>query len=275
MSIQPTLSFTSCIAPNQDYIWSAVLAYLAERVDLPFAFVTEPEWPQRYAALDAGEIHIAAICGAPYVRRRDAPSPTIELLAAPVFRAPLYDGRPVYFSDVIVHAESNFHSFADLRNASFAFNDPGSFSGYEAMRYHLASKNESGSYFGKVIESGAHAHSLQMVIDRQVDCAAIDSTMLEQELADRPEIAAHLRVVELIGPSPMLPWVASTSLDAGIRAQIRRELTTMHDSKAGAALLYTTPVARFAAVTDTDYDPIREMLKTASTIHFDNKIGQG
>ena len=263
-----SLSFTSCIAPNQDYIWSSVLAYLAEKLAQPINFVADLDWPLRYAALDAGEIQIAAICGAPYVRRQSLPSPTVYLLSAPFFRAALYDGRPVYYSDLIVHIDSNFHTFADLHHASFAFNDEGSFSGYEAMRYYLASKGEKGDYFSQAIQSGSHRNSIQMILDRTADCAAIDSTMFEQALVDAPEIASQLRVVELIGPNPMLPWVASTTLEPVLRTQLRQELTTMHDDPAGASLLYATPVARFAPVTDADYDPMRQMLKLAATIEF-------
>ncbi|MFN8445196.1 MAG: hypothetical protein U0175_30690 [Caldilineaceae bacterium] len=43
-----SLFFTSCIAPNQDYIWSSVLAYLAEKL-LLINFVADLDWPQRYA----------------------------------------------------------------------------------------------------------------------------------------------------------------------------------------------------------------------------------
>lgn len=245
-----------------------MLAYLAEKLAQPINFVADLDWAQRYAALDAGEIHLAAICGAPYVYRQSLPTPTVELLAAPVFRVPLYDGRPIYYSDLIVHIDSNFHTFADLHHASFAFNEAGSFSGYEAMRYYLASNGEQGGYFSQAIQSGSHRNSIQMILDRTADCAAIDSTMFEQALVDSPEIASQLRVVELIGPSPMLPWVASTTLEPALRAQLRQELTTMHDDPAGAALLYSTPVARFASVADADYDPMRQMLKLAVTIEF-------
>lgn len=262
------LSFTSCIAPNHDDFWSSVLAYLAEKLAQPVNFVIDLDWAQRYEALDAGAIQLAAVCGAPYVRRRALAMPTVELLAAPVFRAPLYDGRPVYYSDVIVHSDSNFHTFADLHGTSFAFNEAGSFSGYEAMRYYLAANGEKGDYFARAIQSGSHAQSIRMILDHTADCAAIDSTMFEQALVDSPEIAAQLRVVELIGPSPMLPWVTSTQLDPGLRTQLRQELIAMHDDPSGAALLYSTPVARFAPVSDADYDPMRNMLELAASVEF-------
>jgi phosphonate transport system substrate-binding protein len=190
----------------------------------------------------------------------------IELLAAPVFRAPRYGDRPVYYSDVIVHRESPFTAFAQLKGARWAYNETGSLSGYESIRYHLARLNQQRGYFGRALASGAHAQSLRWVIDGVVDCAAIDSTVLEQELINYPELAGKTRVVEVLGPWPMPPWVVSSTVPAEIRQWLRQALTTLHQSAAGSALVAATPVCRFAAVTEADYDPIRTMLQLAEQV---------
>ena len=82
-------------------------------------------------------------------------------------------------SDVIVRADSPFLSFADLRGAVWAYNEPRSHSGYNVVRYHLAAKGMPAAYFGRVVESGSHHNSLQMILQRSIDAAAIDSTVLE------------------------------------------------------------------------------------------------
>jgi len=62
-----------------------------------------------------GEIDAGFICGLPYVKlSRQTPAP-VEVLAAPVLSGDRYLGRPIYFSDVIVHRDSPFRTFADLR----------------------------------------------------------------------------------------------------------------------------------------------------------------
>jgi phosphonate transport system substrate-binding protein len=86
-----------------------------------------------------------------------------------------YKDRPVYFSDVVVRRDSKFHTFADLRGASWAYNEPGSHSGYNVVGYHLATLGEGSGYFGQVVESGAHQVSLQMILDGRIDASAIDS----------------------------------------------------------------------------------------------------
>jgi len=86
-----------------------------------------------------------------------------------------YGGRPIYFSDVIVHRDSAFRSFADLRGRSWAYNEPLSHSGYGITRYHLLRMGETGGYFGEVIEAGFHEESIRMVARGEVHASAIDS----------------------------------------------------------------------------------------------------
>ncbi len=251
------------------YIWRVIGDYLSNRIALPLAFIDEIDWSERYAQLDHAEIDVAVICAAPYVRRRDTMNIPVELLAAPVWRTDRYQQRPVYFSDVVVAATSTFYNFADLRGSVAAINEPGSLSGYHSLRYHLASKGEGGSYFAGVVQSGAHLRSLRMIVDRQLDCAAIDSTVLEQALIDQPELHTQIRIVDVIGPNPHPPIVASATLDRAMQQQIRQALITMHEDPAGAAILERLPIARLAAVVDSDYDPVRRLLSRAESVIFE------
>lgn len=81
-------------------------------------------WQEREWLLDKGQIHVGWICGLPYVRKADQARPAVELLAAPVRQGPRYQDRPICFSDVVVDHDSKYAAFADLRGATWAFNDP-------------------------------------------------------------------------------------------------------------------------------------------------------
>ncbi|MEJ2750807.1 MAG: PhnD/SsuA/transferrin family substrate-binding protein [Anaerolineae bacterium] len=124
------LIFSSCQAPNADFLIRDLADYVGRRLHIPTQFVNDIPWPERERRLDAGEIDICWICGLPYVLKADRPEAVIELLAAPVMAGARYQDRPVYFSDVVVHRDSPFRRFADLRGASWAYNEPGSQSGY-------------------------------------------------------------------------------------------------------------------------------------------------
>lgn len=260
------LRISSCQASNSEPIMRAITAHLQAALGVRFSYVDECDWQERYARLDAGTLDVAWICGAPYVRRMMISTPVIELLAAPVWRAPRYQDQPVYFSDIVVRADSALHSFADLRDASFAYNEPGSLSGYEVVRHHLAMLGAMRGYFGRVVASGAHLLSLQMILTGQIDAAAIDSTVLENEMESHAELAQLLRRVDVLGPNVMPPWVVARHLPANLRADLRAALTTMHQEPTGAVVLASTPVARFAAVAEPDYNPLREMLQLAEQV---------
>jgi len=261
------LTFTSCQAPSADPLCEALVEFIGRTMRRQTAFVTDRSWKQREAAFDSGDIDVCWMCGWPYAERADA-SNAFDLIAAPVMADPRYLGRPVYFSDVVVRADSRFHAFADLRGASWAYNEPKSHSGYNVVRWFLAQQHITGPFFGSVIESGSHAASIDLILGGAVDASAIDSTVLAAVVRSRPEAAASLRVIGTIGPSPAPPWVMRSSLDPALRASLRSTFLTIHESAEGRAILQKAAVQRLGAVTDRDYDPIRAMAAMAASIRL-------
>jgi phosphonate transport system substrate-binding protein len=266
--MMPKLLFGSCQAPNADDFMRDVFRFVQQSVEIEIEFVDRMTWQEREAALDRGEIQLAWICGLPYVQKADARPAGVKLLAAPVLAGSRYEGRPVYFSDVIVRSASDFWQFTDLRNAVWGYNEPNSHSGYNLVRYELARRGLDGSFFSRVIQSGSHQQAIEAILTGTIDAVAVDSTVLETELLLRPPLAAELRVIETFGPSPIPPLVASTLLQKETVDSIREALLTMHRSRVGRPLLERHQAVRFAAVDDDDYDPIREMTKIAEVINL-------
>jgi len=262
----PLLKVMSIQAPNVDPLCAEITAYLGEYLRCPTKFVNETPWQERERRFDAGEIHVGWVCSLPYVQKADHPAPFIELLAAPTMDGARYGGRAVYFSDVVTRAESPFRTFEDLQGAAWAFNEPNSHSGYTITRYFLATRGERNGFFGKIVESGSHQNSLQWLLEKRIDATAIDSTVLETELAAHPQLARRLRRIVTLGPSPIPPWIVHTSVPADIRRALRRAFLEMHRSAAGSEILRRGNIRRFIRVTDADYDPIRMMAVLAETI---------
>ena len=259
------LTLATCQAGNTVPISRALAAYLSQRLGQPVYFLDGADWRASYAAITAGEIDIGWICGRPYVELLAAGAP-LALLAAPVMAEARYGGQPIYFSDVVVRRDSRFQRFAELRGASWAFNEPGSQSGYHVTRYHLAQLGETGRYFARAVASGGHARSLQMVLAGEVDASAIDSTVLAWELARAPELGQRIRVIATLGPSPIPPLVVSGEHGLAVREEARPALLELPDTVAGRAILALGGLERFAAVTDSDYDPIRTMAEAAKGV---------
>ncbi|MFM7426287.1 MAG: PhnD/SsuA/transferrin family substrate-binding protein [Elainella sp.] len=259
------LRFTSCMAANSDAVCHQIAQYIGNRLSCPTEFVGDIPWQAREQALDQGQIQVGWICGLPYVRKADQALP-MELLAAPLMQGEHYQNQPVYFSDVVVRRDSPWQNFDQLQGTTWAYNEPGSHSGYYLTRYTLANRGKASGFFGQVIESGAHQKSLQLVLAGAVDASAIDSTVLELELQRQPELAAQIRIIDRFGPSPIPPWVISTAVAPTLRSQLRQAFLEMHTDPEGRAILAQGLIARFAAVTDADYDPIRQMAQQAEAV---------
>lgn len=262
------LRVASCMAENAAPFARAVAQALGRALGVPVEFVVDCPWPQRERMLYAGEVHVAWLCGLPYVRETDRAAPRIELLAAPVMRQARYGARPVYYTDVMVRRDHPALVLADLHGASVAINEPNSHSGYEVLRHALAEQGLPPGFFAEVIESGAHQRSLELIESGAVDAAPIDSTVFDTEVRARPELASRLRAVATLGPSPMPPWVASTRLAPDLRQQLRDALLTLGaDAQAGAAL-DEADVRGFVVVDDEGYAPLRHMSRSAARYPF-------
>lgn len=262
------LQLTTCQAANTHAVTAAIADYLAEHLELETQFVIEPPWEECLQYVLAGQIQIGWMCGYPYVQTIAKPEPPVELLALPVFAAERYENRPVYFSDVIVRRDSRFTHFEDLRGATWAYNEVGSQSGYHIARYKLAQLRANGDFFSKIISSGGHLRSLQMVLAGEADSAAIDSTVMDAALRDDPDLVNQIRIVEALGPSPVPPWVIHKSVPAPLRQSIRQALTQMHLNPAGQEILAVGQMVRFETAVDSHYDPIRHMLQASQGIHL-------
>jgi phosphonate transport system substrate-binding protein len=261
-----SLKLASCMAENIEVFCRRLADYLRPELGMPVQHVTGIPWQERERLFDLGDIQIMWLCGLPYVHKVESSDTGIELLAVPVPVGPRYGGEPVYFSDVIVKRESPFKLFADLRGSSWAYNEPRSHSGFNVVRAYLARFEETKGFFREVIESGAHTASVEMVLNDRVEGAAIDATVLEWIVAQRPEVGNRVRIIETIGPSPIPPWVVSKRLPEPLRVELRKIFLDMHEDAHGRAILARGRIERFVLAQDSDYDPIRRMVQAAAAV---------
>jgi len=260
------LRLTSCQSENSEQIGCELADYLAHCTGIETEFVDGVPWQERERMLDRGDVHLAWICGLPYVWKSRGPRPAVELVAAPVMAGARYAGRPVYFSDIVVRSDSAARCFDDLRGARWAYNEPGSHSGYNIVRYQLARRGEGGGFFAQAVETGAHQETLRLIENGKVDASAVDSTVLETEFRLRPSLRRRLRVVETWGPSPAPPWVVSRDLPAGLRRRLLGIFLGMHREPRGRGILRRARMKRFSGVSDADYHPIRRMMRDGSGV---------
>jgi phosphonate transport system substrate-binding protein len=260
------LYISTCMAPNSEFLIRDLAPFLSQRLSGPVEALLDIPWQQRERRLDAGEIGLCWICGLPYVRKADLNPAGVIPLVAPVMKGARYQGKPVYYSDVVVRRDSPFKKLEDLRGTTWSYNEPGSHSGYNVVRYALARRGERSGFFGRVIASGAHQNSLQMILNREIDASAIDSTVLELELLRDPDLPTRIRIIDTFGPSPIPPWVTAAGLPEEIRAALRAIFLNMARDPQGRVILDKALISHFVPVTDQDYDPIRMMDQLAQCV---------
>lgn len=252
------------LAPNMQQVYEKTIDHISRKLKYPMDLVVGSDYGEIYAA------DFCFICGLPYVLRtapRARPSP-ITVIVAPVLQGARYQNRPIYFSDVIVHRDSPFQSFVDLQGCSWAYNEPESQSGYGITRYWLVKLGETRGYFGNVIEAGFHQNAIRMVYERKVHAAAIDSQVLAVELRQHPELEQGLRVIEVLGPSTIQPFVASSRIAPSLREDVQGVFVEMHKDQNAKEFLHRGLIDHFAAVQDRDYDDIRSMLTACESAGF-------
>jgi phosphonate transport system substrate-binding protein len=255
VAVQP-LRVASHLAPEVEGLYAFLAGYMADRIGRRAEFVVAESYERCAQDID----HVCFVCSIPYLLLADAGRMDMEVVAAPVLAGERYAGKPIYFSDVIVAASSPFRSFADLRGASWAYNEPFSHSGYMTVLHHLATLGEDRSYFRDMIEAGFHREAIRMVADGSVDASAIDSQVLDIELRDQPELRGQLRVIGSIGPSTIQPVVVSRSrLSDSERAAITEALVHAAEAPEARRLLDAALVDRFVPADDSAYGDIRRM----------------
>jgi phosphonate transport system substrate-binding protein len=258
------LRFVTFLAPNMLGVYLFVADYVGQKIGVRTELIVGSSFDE----FAAGEADIGFVCSLPYVQRADQPHPPVELLAAPVLQGERYRSKPIYFSDVIVHADSPYRSFSDLRGRSWAYNDLDSHSGYNVTRCQLVRMGETSSFFGRVVEAGSHQRSIRMVCSGEVDAAAIDSQVLAIELRDHPALREKLKVIDALGPAGIQPVVAASRLPGDLKTDVRAVLLAMGDDPVARARLAHGFVERFVPVGDENYDDVRAMLAAAEDAGF-------
>ena len=258
------LRFGTYLAPNMLPVYQAIADEVGRRLGIATELVVETDYES--CAQDKNEV--CFVCSLPYVEfERRGISPAVPI-AAPVLEGDRYGDKPIYFSDVIVHRDSPFGSFLDLRGRSWAYNEPHSQSGYGITRYHLVELGETHGFFGSVIAAGFHEESIRMVAGGEVDASAIDSQVLGVALRDDPSLARSLRIIDSLGPSTIQPVAVSKRVPLELRRRILSVLVALHEDRDVRERLSLGLVKRFVPVGPSDYDDIRAMLEACDAAGF-------
>jgi phosphonate transport system substrate-binding protein len=226
--------------------------YLAQRLGRPVEFEQRKSYREVTELLLAGELDAAWLCGYPFTRN----SESVKLLGVPI-----YDGKPLYQSYLIVPAtDTSSRSIMDLKRKVFAFSDPDSNSGYLSPQVDLIRNGITPKYFfGKTFFTWSHRNVVEAVADGLAQGGAVDGYIWDTLSLTNRELIAQTRIVSKSDYFGFPPLVTSNDIDPGLERDLRQAFYGMHEDPGGRRLLKKLNLDRFARADDKLYDSIREM----------------
>ena len=252
----PTLriAIAAVISPNETFVlYKDLLDYISEKLEMSVNLIQRETYKEVNDLVKNNELDLAFVCSGAYVDGHDQFG--MELLVAPVAY-----GEPIYYSYIIVPANSKINSIEDLRGKRFAFTDPMSNTGKLSPTYILAQKNEDiESFFSGYIFTYNHDKSIEMVAHALVDGAAVDGLIWEYVNSQHPALTAQTKIINKSDPYGIPPIVVPSGLNPQMKKTLRDIFLNIHNDEEGMKILTKLQIDKFVVLDDQRYDSIRKM----------------
>jgi phosphonate transport system substrate-binding protein len=229
--------------------------YLASRLNHSVSLVKRRTYQEITALLLSDQLHAAWICGFPFVQHET----DFSLVAVPLWR-----GKPLYQSYLVVRKGETAQTIADLRGTVHAFSDPDSNSGFLVTRYLLATMRERPeSYFARFFFTYGHRNVIRAVAAGLAQSGSVDGYIWEVVNELEPGLTAGTRIIRKSEPLGFPPVACSARMaDHPQVKAIGDVLTTMNGDDEGRRLLATLHLDGFAREDPRLFDRIAEMYRT-------------
>lgn len=170
---------------------------LSEAAGFPVEFEQRRTYEDVTGLLLQGSVDAAWLCGYPYLQHQDA----LSLLAVPVWK-----GKPLYQSYLIVSDLDPADAIEDLRGSVHAFSDPDSNSGYLMTVSELVRRGETpNDFFSRAIFTYGHRNVVRAVSSGLVRSGSVDGYVWEVLTTAEPDLTRRTKVIaksEWIGFPP-------------------------------------------------------------------------
>ena len=244
------------VTPAVAALWRRLLEGIAERAGQAVDIL---DWP---APLPLAELWSkpdkAAVfmCGLPF----SLASPQPELVAAPVPALPRSDGRPTYWSELVVSADSAFHQLSDTFGHRIAFTAPDSQSGYAAALHLLMQFAHGRPLYREIIEPRITPHgALLAVTEGLAEVAPIDSWAFALMRRHAPDLIARVRIIARTELTPIPTLIASS----GHGQLLAGAFLAAHDDPALKAVMEALLIQRFVGPQADSYAILKQRFETA------------
>jgi ABC-type phosphate/phosphonate transport system substrate-binding protein len=226
------------VAPGVAAAWKTLLAGVAARAGVDLDVIDYPA-PAPLSDLWARPDQAAVfMCGLPYSQSEIRP----EILVAPSPSPAGFDGKPYYWSDLVVRADSKFQTLPDTFGHRLALTVRDSQSGYVAPLRLLARYGGSDPLYDEVIAPRiTPVGAITAVTEGLAEVAPVDAYALRLLQRFRPDLTAQVRVIAQTDIRPIPLLVASPPRSEELAAAF----LTAHEDPALAPVMADLLLDRF------------------------------
>ena len=231
--------------------------YLSERIGRPVVIKIVDNYDDVSARLNNGQIHLAALSAANYVRAKRR-LPTLKLLATPTTKT-----GPTYGAYVLARSDSGIRTLEDLKDKTFCYTSKSSSSGYLYPRAVFREHDINPDTYLQTRFTSDHMESLRVLQTGGCDGAAVYDKIWIEAAKHGLEASAFT----VLATTERVAWDAycvTDMLDAETTAKLTKALTDLKlGSPLGRKILVDNdlPFDGFLPADDTLYDPTRSIEK--------------
>jgi phosphonate transport system substrate-binding protein len=251
IGLGPSIHFglTPVFLTNDLELLGRLEAYLERSTGFPVTLVTRRTYQEITALLTSRQLDAAWICGYPFVAHREE----LRLVAVPLWR-----GKPLYQSYIIVDQERKAENFTDLRGDIHAFSDPDSNSGFLVTRTLMAEQGlRPENFFSRFFFTYGHRNVIRAVASGLAGSGSVDGYVYDVVAGIEPNLTKGIRILrrsELLGFPPIA--APRSPIDEGRLSALTRALLTISTDPDGRAVLDMLRLDGFMAENPTLFDTI-------------------
>ncbi|MFN7035822.1 MAG: phosphate/phosphite/phosphonate ABC transporter substrate-binding protein [Bellilinea sp.] len=235
--------------------YNDLLEYLSNRFNRPVELVQRRTYAETNQLIAEGQVDVAFVCTSAYLEGSQTFG--MELLVAPQV-----NGETVYYSLLLVPANSPAQSMADLKNRVFAFTDPMSLSGrvYPTLLVRQLGYQPE-AFFSRIFFTYNHDEAIRAVASGLADGAAVDSLVYEFAVQRDPTLNEKVRVIHRSPPFGIPPVVVSPLVDENLKRELQKVLMDMALDPGGQQALTEIGVEQFVQIHESAYDGARRLVE--------------
>lgn len=259
---KPVIPFGFCPKYNPRImyqLYQPFIDYLNETTPYTFEIKLSRTYEDTIRQLGNGEIVIASCGPVSYVKARE------QYKVRPILRALSKDGKPYYRGIIIVRKDSPLQKLKDLKGKSFAFGQAWSTASHILPEYHLLKTNIRLKDLKHYSFLRHHDSVVNAVLKGEFDAGSVKDVVAYKYQKEGLRFIFSMDSIPTVpivvwegAPAEMVWSVKAALLDLNPRDPVHQKKMAQWDEEFKYG---------FTETSDSDYDPIRKILRTVEKEH--------